>query len=82
MWYRIVVIADRRTDFDPRYALRQQGDGPFVTDGHAAVPRLFDTIWDAVCWGRDHDANYIELAQPWPTNVAPITDDARRRYVW
>ena len=49
MWYRIIAIANARTDWDPRWAMRQRGDGPFVSESVGRL-RIFASIQDAVRW--------------------------------
>lgn len=62
MWYRVVAIASAQTEWDPRWVLRQLGDGPFVYQsmGH---PQIFASIQDAVRWvqAQEDPDTFVEL---------------------
>ncbi len=62
MWYRIVAIANAQTDWDPRWAVRQHGDGPFVRESVRRL-RVFASIQDAVRWvqAQGDPDSFVEL---------------------
>lgn len=61
MWFKVVALADAQTNWEPRWGLRQQGDGPYVPSS-ATQRLLFVALADAIDWvGRHHPEAFIEL---------------------
>lgn len=62
MWYRVVRVCDASSDWQPIWALRIDGDGPYIRHQESGAIIDFESIRDAVYWVRDHrPGTFVEI---------------------
>lgn len=65
MWYLLVQHISAHTDWEPKWALRQKGNGPLLRI-EGPYPLVFDTVRDAVYYVKGFDPlAYVEARAGW-----------------
>lgn len=59
MWGKVVTYMGPASNWAPRYALLQRGDGPICAVHGGNTPQLFHALAEAVEWAREEGWEYL-----------------------